>query len=220
MKKYPLKNAMIHQIVCPAARAWLKRRADRHKLLDPKPVSDRSYFTWLRQRTAPHHCALKQPCWNHERGEYKVDAQGNFILEPRPINTNDKILSVLTQRKGFLYKLRNADYHDHMEGTDTYYFQGEGRTDRPETIVMIDIDVQKAGSSARREVRSPLPTISVKPSPTYIANFPPMRRAYMVISSYKSSASWPVMSTASCALSRHGSSWKPGESALTSRTWS
>jgi hypothetical protein len=51
---------------------------------------DRTYFTWLRQRTAQYHVALKQPCWDHEKGEYKVDAQGNFVLEPRPINTNDK----------------------------------------------------------------------------------------------------------------------------------
>jgi hypothetical protein len=73
-----------------------------------------------------------------------VDEQGNFILEPRPINTNGKILSVLQGQKGFLYKLRNADYQDHMAGRDTYYFQGEGRPDRPETLVMIDIDVKKS----------------------------------------------------------------------------
>src|ERR1019366_1131705 len=49
-----------------------------------------------------------------------------------------------TQHKGFLYKLRNSDYQDHMAGKDTYYFQGEGRPDRPETLVMIDIDVKKS----------------------------------------------------------------------------
>jgi hypothetical protein len=87
---------------------------------------------------------LKQPCWNHDKAEYKVDEQGNFILEPRPINTNDRILSVLTQHKGFLYKLRNSDFQDHMAGRDTYYCQGEGRPDRPETLVMIDIDCQKS----------------------------------------------------------------------------
>jgi hypothetical protein len=130
-------------IVPPASRAWLKRKANRDKWLDPKPVTDRTGFTWLRQRTAQYHVALKQPCWDHDKAEYKVDAQGNFILEPRPINTNDKILSVLTQHKGFLFKMRNSDYQDHMAGKDTYYFQGEGRSDRPETLVMIDIDVKK-----------------------------------------------------------------------------
>ena len=65
-------------------------------------------------------------------------------MEPRPINTNDKILSVLTQHKRFLYKMRNSDYQDHMAGKDTYYFQGEGRSDQPETLMMIDIDVKKS----------------------------------------------------------------------------
>src|ERR1019366_9510249 len=49
-----------------------------------------------------------------------------------------------TQHKGFLYKLRNSDYQDHMAGKDTYYFQGGGRPDQPETLVMIDIDVKKS----------------------------------------------------------------------------
>ncbi len=65
-------------------------------------------------------------------------------MEPRPVHTNAQILSVLAQRKGFLRKMRNADYQDHIAGTDTYYFQGEGRPDRPETLVMIDIDVRKS----------------------------------------------------------------------------
>jgi hypothetical protein len=61
-------------------------------MLVPIPVTDASYFTWLRQRTAQYHFAQKQPCWDHEKMDYKADAQGNFILEPRPINTNAKIL--------------------------------------------------------------------------------------------------------------------------------
>jgi hypothetical protein len=40
--------------------------------------------------------------------------------------------------------MRNADYQDHMGGRETFYFQGEGRPNRPETLVMIDIDVQKS----------------------------------------------------------------------------
>src|SRR5579883_1022516 len=133
-----------NQVTHPASRARLKRRAARNKLLPPAPATDRTYFTWLRQRTAQYHFALKQPCWDHEKSEFKIDGQGNYILEPRPVHTNAQILSVLAQRKGFLRKMRNADYQDHIAGTDTYYFQGEGRPDRPETLVMIDIDVRKS----------------------------------------------------------------------------
>jgi hypothetical protein len=116
--------------------------------MQPAPIvnakQDPSYFTWLRQRTAQYHFALKQWCWDKAKNEYKLDEQGNFILEPRPINTNTDILSVLTKHKGFLYKMRNSDYQDHMDGSATFYFQGEGRPDRPETLVMIDIDCQKS----------------------------------------------------------------------------
>lgn len=133
-----------NRVTHPASRAWLKRRAVRHNRLAPATVIDRAYFTWLRQRIAQNHFALKQPCWDHEKSEFKIDGQGNYILEPRPVHTNAQILSVLTQRKGFLRKMRNADYQDHIADTDTYYFQGEGRPDRPETLVMIDIDVKKS----------------------------------------------------------------------------
>src|SRR5579883_1022692 len=56
-----------NQVTHPASRARLKRRAARNKLLPPAPATDRTYFTWLRQRTAQYHFALKQPCWDHER---------------------------------------------------------------------------------------------------------------------------------------------------------
>jgi hypothetical protein len=88
---------------------------------------DRKYFTWLRQRIALYHFALKQPFWDYERMEYKVDSQGSYLLEPRPINTNDKILSVLTQHRGWLSKMTNECFHDHMAGKEMWYFQGEGR---------------------------------------------------------------------------------------------
>jgi hypothetical protein len=107
-------------------------------------TNKRAYFTWLRQRTAEYHFALKQPCWDHELTRYKQDDNDRFILEPRPINTNDRILSVLTSRKSFLYKMTNLHYQDHLEGNDTYYFQGNGRPSAPETLVMIDIDCRKS----------------------------------------------------------------------------
>ena len=75
--------------------------------------------------------------------QYKVDAQGSFVLEPRPINTNDAILFVLNKHHGWLYKMTNGCFRDHMAGTDTYYFQGEGRQEIAETLVMIDIDCLK-----------------------------------------------------------------------------
>ena len=106
--------------------------------------TDPKYFTWLRKRTAQYHFAFKQPCWDKKKGDYKVDAQGNLLLEPRPINTNDKILTVLTKHCGYLYKMKNECFQDHMAGEETYYFQGEGRQDIAETLVNIDIDVQKA----------------------------------------------------------------------------
>ncbi len=102
-----------------------------------------TYCTWLRQRIAPYHIGIKQPCWDHEKGDYKVDAHGNFVLEPRPINTNDRILSVLVNHRGFLHTLRNRHFDDHMKGTDTFYFQGNGQASAPETLVMIDIDCLK-----------------------------------------------------------------------------
>ena len=83
--------------------------------------------------------------------EYKVDAQGNFILEPRPINTNDKILSVLTHHYGWLYKITNECFREHMAGSETWYFQGEGRSNIAETLVMIDIDCLKSRGLGSKE---------------------------------------------------------------------
>ena len=76
---------------------------------------------------------------------------GQPHLEPRPINTNDKILSVLTKHHGWLYKITNECFQDHMAGTDTYYFQGEGRQDIAETLVMIDIDCLKSRGLGSKE---------------------------------------------------------------------
>jgi len=113
--------------------------------------SDPKYFTWLRQRIAPYHFALKQPCWDHEKMEYKVDGNGNLALEPRPININDRILAALVQHHGWLYKLTNECFRDHMESRETWYFQGDGRQDSAETLVMIDIDCQKSRGLGSKE---------------------------------------------------------------------
>ena len=52
----------------------------------------------------------------------------SFLSHARSTPTT-KILSVLTKHHGCLYKMTNECYQDHMAGTDTYYFQGEGRPD-------------------------------------------------------------------------------------------
>lgn len=84
------------------------------------------YYTWLRKRTATHHFALMTD------------------VGVRPVNTNAEILDLFTGKgRKWLPTIRNRHFDDHMTGTDTLYFQGNGQASAPETLVMIDVDCLK-----------------------------------------------------------------------------
>ena len=52
--------------------------------------------------------------------------------------------SQFTWKKRYLPRISNEMYADHLAGTDTYYFCGEGRSNHAETLFMLDIDCQKS----------------------------------------------------------------------------
>ena len=89
-------------------------------------ASSPQLITWLRKRT----CGLVYGI----RTDDGVVPSSTTLTELR-----DKI-----NLKRGLPGLRNADYEEHFRSDATYYFWGGHRTDQPEVICEIDIDVLKA----------------------------------------------------------------------------
>src|SRR4051794_4288317 len=86
--------------------------------------------TWLRKLTSPYVCGEK------------------VASQVYPLQNKDQ-LARSYNHWGFVPRLTNTQYHHHTERNATYYFQGNSFGTH--TLVMIDIDVQKAsklGSTA------------------------------------------------------------------------
>jgi hypothetical protein len=99
------------------------------------------YYTWLRKRTATHNFGLMTE------------------VGVRPALTNSQLVEFFDKgyytvthgsknqfvwKKRYLPRLTNECYANHMDGTDTFYFQANGQASVAETLVKIDIDCQKS----------------------------------------------------------------------------
>jgi len=104
------------------------------------PMKTNPYYTWLRKRTASHNFGMLtdvgvRPALTNaqlveffDKAFYTVahGSKGQFVWKKR-----------------YLPRLTNQCYDYHMEGIDTFYFQGSGQASVAETLVMIDIDCRK-----------------------------------------------------------------------------